>query len=548
MRFLVNKEMTREEAEGLWGKSYPKIALDIETVSLTNRIPLGIGVALSKDIAFYFFNPEDVLLNKILEQPVYIHNAKFDLPILKKLNIGLNNWDDTLLLAYCNGVLEWNEYSLAQEYLHRELRSVTSLWVKKEQGNINIDHIELGQICMTHALATYEFSEKFPCNELYKTIDKPMLPLLIKMEEEGLLVDQYELTKIELEFKSRALQLEKELKSELGGILLTSNSQVAKAFKSKGIQGVKKTKKAADSVSEEALKPLHHPLADKYLLFTKTNKMLSTYIPAFRAVDKEGRIHTSFGYTKTGRYNSSEPNFQNLTRGNLRNIIIASPGYTLVSLDGVQLEMYVMGILSQDPVMLDFISKGEDFHSGTCMTLYGKVTDQLRYDSKQGNFATAFGASFYKLAEMLNKSDEEAKEFMRLYFDKFKVLKEYIDKVRGQASKDGYVVNMFGRKRPIPEIQEGSFSLRAKGERESFNTLIQGTAVDIIKMMMLHLNKMLPEVRLVNQVHDEILYEVKEEEIGLVVKAAKEVNDTFSPYKVKVSVGKSYGKMEENKV
>lgn len=317
MRFLVsNGSLTREQVQEILDQPRDRIALDIETVSLENTIPLGIAIAVSPDLGFYFFNPRDEIVHRLVEQTptTIIHNAEFDMIILDRLGHKVQHYEDTMMLAYSAGYLEKGLEVLSLSVLGRDCPSVTTQWIKKDQGNIAINHVSMGGMSIIHACNAYALWDRLPKTPLYYDIDRPCVDLVIEMERWGILIDQYQLTEVEQEAVVKAGQLELELLQELGAINLASNTQVAVALQAKGILGTRKTKAGKDSVSEESLKPLNHPIANKLLEWRSVMKTLTTYVPAFRAPDEHGRLHTSYGYTNTGRWNSSRPNLQNITR------------------------------------------------------------------------------------------------------------------------------------------------------------------------------------------------------------------------------------------
>ena len=321
MRFIVNQTLSLDEAIALPKQSRQKVAIDIETVSLGNQLPLGIGIAISPKIGFYFFNPADELAREMVASvnKVVFQNAAFDLPKLKSYGYQVKSYEDTLLIAYSAGIIEKSLADLSQTILLRECPSVTTLWRKPKQGNIAIDHVKLGQLCIIHACNTYALEEVLVKTNLYHTIDKPCIELVMEMERWGILIDQYALTRVEQSVMDIVVPLEEELKQELGIDNLASNPQVAKALRNKGIIGTRKTKSAKDSVSEDSLKPLNLPITNKILQWRSWMKTLTTYVPAFRGVDHNGRVHTVFGYTNTGRWRSGDkeqgkPNLQNITR------------------------------------------------------------------------------------------------------------------------------------------------------------------------------------------------------------------------------------------
>jgi DNA polymerase I-like protein with 3'-5' exonuclease and polymerase domains len=219
-----------------------------------------------------------------------------------------------MLQAYSAGILEKSLEDLSKNILHRDCPSVTSQWKKKDQGNIAIDHVKMGSMCIIHACNTYALWDALPKTQLYWDIDRPCVDLIIEMEKWGLLIDQYALTRVEQSVIEKTNPIEKELLEELGIENLASNPQVATALRTKGIVGTRKTKSNADSVGEEALKSLNLPVTNKLLKWRSLMKTLTTYVPAFRNVDHTGRLHTQFGYTNTGRFSSSKPNHQNITR------------------------------------------------------------------------------------------------------------------------------------------------------------------------------------------------------------------------------------------
>ncbi len=322
MKFITNyPSQDRKEVERILLQKRDKIALDVETVSLDYPMPLGIALAISPDVGYYFFNPKDTLLAQAVEASdcVLLHNAAFDYPILDALGLATKPFEDTMLLAYSAGILDKALGSLSASILYAPYTSVASQWTKKDQGNIGIDHVKMAGWSIQHACNTYALWEKLPHTELYKTIDRPCIDIIIEMEKWGVLVDQYQLTKVEQIVVTRANRLRDELVTELGDINLASNPQCVAALQAKGILGTRKTKSGAESVSEESLKPLNNPVANKLLEWRSVMKTISTYIPAFRKVDGSGRLHTCYGYTNTGRWKSGDrmrklTNLQNITR------------------------------------------------------------------------------------------------------------------------------------------------------------------------------------------------------------------------------------------
>jgi DNA polymerase-1 len=234
----------------------------------------------------------------------------------------------------------------------------------------------------------------------------------------------------------------------------------------------------------------------------------------------------------------------------LRSTIVAEEGYTLLSLDASQIELRVLAILSQDPAMLEDL-KSKDLHMATAVRMFGHTDDEAemkkrRYKAKQGNFADVYGADEYKLSEMLECSIEEARSLMQERKRSYPLLYKWMADTRKQAKEDGYVKNIFGRIRPIPELYSSSWKEREKAEREVINTLGQGTAVDIVKMMGLYLRSIFDNaVRCLLQVHDEWVWEVPNALLQSTIELCNELKFAFPDYPCVVSVGLNYGGMEK---
>lgn len=234
----------------------------------------------------------------------------------------------------------------------------------------------------------------------------------------------------------------------------------------------------------------------------------------------------------------------------LRSCIVPEEGYTLISLDASQIELRVLGFLSGDSQMIEDLRTG-DLHLAVAIRMFGWTDDEVemkerRYKAKQGNFADVYGADEQKLAEMLDCTVEEAQKFQKERKETYPVLYQWMKDRVSQARREGYVKNMFGRIRPIPELTGGSWKMREKAEKEVVNTIVQGTAVDIVKMAGLYLRSVMDsEVRFVLQVHDEWVLECP---IGLIhqtLKKCKELELAFPQYPFVIKVGKKYSELEE---
>lgn len=233
----------------------------------------------------------------------------------------------------------------------------------------------------------------------------------------------------------------------------------------------------------------------------------------------------------------------------LRSCIVPEPGYTFISLDASQIELRVLALVSGDPQMLEDLKTG-DLHQATAIHMFGWTDDKAemklrRYKAKQGNFAEVYGADEFKLSQMLECSVEEATEFMAERRRIYSVLYQWIEATKTKAKEDLFVVNIFGRIRPLPDLASSSWKIREKAERECINSIIQGSAVDIVKQVMLYLRKELDrKVRMVLQVHDEVILECPNSLVEDVVARCKlELPQKFPTYPFSISLGKSYGEM-----
>jgi DNA polymerase-1 len=234
----------------------------------------------------------------------------------------------------------------------------------------------------------------------------------------------------------------------------------------------------------------------------------------------------------------------------LRNCIIAHDGYTLVSVDASQIELRVLAVMSQDPQMLADL-KGGDLHQGTAIRMFGFTEDKdemkaRRYKAKQGNFALVYGADSFKLSQMLECSEAEAEDFMAEHKRAYPTLYRWMQDKKAEVRLVGHTTNLFGRIRPMPSLQDPSWKVREKAEREVVNTIIQGTAVDIVKMMGLYLRTVLGKnIKFVLQVHDEWVLEVPDSELEVVLEQIAELKQAFPDYPCGVKLGKDYGSVKE---
>jgi DNA polymerase I len=396
--------------------------------------------------------------------------------------------------------------------------------------------------------------ENLGAKKLYETIDLPLSPVLARMEAAGVRVDQPALEKISAKAEEEITRLEKEI-YELAGFEfnIKSTQQLAEVlFDRLNLQPARKTRNKVRSTAAEVLEELAltHKMPQKVLEHRELAKLKATYADALpRLINPvTGRLHTRFSQigAVTGRLSSSNPNLQNIPirtelGREIRAAFIASPGHRLLSADYSQIELRILAHLSGDPVLVDAFRRGEDIHSRTAQEVFGVSpllqTHEHRRVAKVINFGVIYGLSPFGLAQNLGIDTKEAAQFIAAYFERYSGVKKFLDRQIAETRKSGFTTTMFGRVRPIPEINSPQVNLRNFAERTAMNTPMQGAAADLIKLAMIELDRRLPgefESRMILQVHDELLFEGPEAEIPRLRDLVKEVME--HPYKLSVPI------------
>jgi len=406
---------------------------------------------------------------------------------------------------------------------------------------------------------------------LFKKVEMQLIYVLAEMELNGIAVDSAMFKKLSSE---AAVEMEKLTKKiyKLAGMEfnIASPLQLREVLFDKlglAVEGIKKGKTGL-STSAEELEKLHglHPIIDEISNFRELTKLQNTYIDVLPGLvnKKTNRIHTHFNQTvtATGRLSSSDPNLQNIPiRSELgreiRKAFIAEPGNILISADYSQIELRIVASLAQDKRMIEIFNKDEDIHKATAAAINNvpldEVTKEMRYAAKEVNFGVLYGMGPYGLSWRAGISQAEAKDFIRKYFEAFSGVREYIDRTLEFTKKEGYCETLFGRRRYLPELNAGNFQLRAAAERMAINHPVQGTAADLMKMAMIKVSEEIKklrnkEIKILLQVHDELVLEVKKEsaeEVANLVKNIMEKVVTLRvPVKVGVSINRSWGEMK----
>ena len=370
--------------------------------------------------------------------------------------------------------------------------------------------------------------------QLYKEIELPLIPVLARMELAGVVADEKKLDALSRDMAGKLARLEDLAKEQAGdpGFNPNSPKQLGVVlFEKLGLPVVKKTK-TGYSTDVKVLEELRgkHPLVDTILQYRVLAKLQSTYLEGLKPLINRttGRIHTHFQQTVTvtGRLSSTDPNLQNIptrteTGRGIRALFVPGEGYDwLLSCDYSQIELRILAHVSQDSLMLESFRENQDVHARTASEVFGVpldlVSHEMRGRAKAVNFGIVYGISDFGLAVQLGCSRKEAGEFIDNYLSRYKGVKEYMERMKTLARSQGYVMTLLGRRRYLPDINNRNFNLRSFAERTAINTPIQGTAADIMKLAMLRVDAALRKSglssRVLLQVHDELVLEVKEAE------------------------------------
>lgn len=376
---------------------------------------------------------------------------------------------------------------------------------------------------------------------VYEEIEKPIMPIIKKMQNKGILIDKEYFTKLSKDYHKELDKISEHI-YELAGQEFNINSpkQMGEVlFEKLGIKTKKKTSGGKLSTNIAVLEELEeeYEIVREIIKHRELSKLLSTYIdPMPKMVGGDGRLHAKFQQagSATGRFSSTEPNLQNLPikselGKNIRNGFVAAKGHKLLALDYSQIELRVVAILSKDENMTEIFKNGKDIHAGVASRVFGvpidKVDAEMRRKAKVINFGIIYGMGVSALRKNLGGTREEAQKFYDNYFRQFSGVKEYMDGVKEFARKHGYTETLFGRKRHFPNINSRIPFLKAMAERTAINAPVQGTATaDIIKLALRFAHEdlekagLLDKAHLILQIHDELVYEVEE---GILDKAAK---------------------------
>ncbi|PSM32125.1 DNA polymerase I [Haliangium sp. UPWRP_2] len=435
-----------------------------------------------------------------------------------------------------------------------------------------VDIAAAADFAVAQARATYLLSALLwprldgAAQQLLSRLELPLARVLSVIEQHGILIDVDVLSRLGRETDSKLGALESEIATLAGArINLNSPKQLAELlFDKLGLEPVKKTRgKTGMSVDHEVLEALadQHPIAHKIIEYRSLSKLKGTYIDQLPELRdrRSGRIHTTFQQVvaATGRLSSIDPNLQNIpVRSGLgkeiRRAFIAPPGFRLIAADYSQIELRILAHLSRDPLLLESFQSGEDVHKRTAIEMFGPeagATDDKRRAAKMINYGIIYGLSDYGLASRLSIERSVAKDYIREYFARYRGVQEFMNDLVAHARRDGGARTLLGRFRPLPDLTNRNFAVRAYAERVAKNTPLQGTAADIMKQAMIDVQTGLvaannPQVRLLLTVHDELVLEAPE---AVAEKVASDVQQAMEgavklavPLKVDVGIAQSW--------
>ncbi len=578
-------------------KKAPLFAFDTETDSLDNVTAnmVGLSFAIEPGVAAYVPVAHDYLdapdqiprdrvlelLKPLLEDGKVLkvgQNLKYDRGILANYGIELRGIAfDTMLESY---ILD----SVAGRH---DMDSLSDRWLKhktitfeeiagKGKNQLTFNQIaleEAGRYAAEDADVTLQLHLKMwpelqqnegPLN-VFKNIEMPLVPVLSRVERNGVKIDPAVLHAHSQEIAKRLIELEKKAYDIAGEEFnLSSPKQLQTIlFEKQGIKPLKKTPGGAPSTSEEVLEELalDYPLPKVILEYRGLAKLKSTYTDKLPLMisPKTGRVHTSYhqAVTATGRLSSTDPNLQNIPVRNeegrrIRQAFIAPEDYLIVSADYSQIELRIMAHLSRDKGLLTAFAEGKDIHRATAAEVFGlpleSVSSEQRRSAKAINFGLIYGMSAFGLARQLNIPRKEAQKYMDLYFERYPGVLEYMERTRTQAKEQGYVETLDGRRLYLPDIKSSNGARRAGAERAAINAPMQGTAADIIKRAMIAVDGWLlsekPRVRMIMQVHDELVFEVHKDDLEAVAKKIHELMESSTtlavPLLVEVGSGENW--------
>ncbi|HKJ22366.1 MAG TPA: DNA polymerase I, partial [Gammaproteobacteria bacterium] len=548
------------------------LVFDIETTSLQAMRAeiVGLSFALAPgraayvplahdDPAFPGQLPLDATLARLrplledTRRPKLGHNLKYDMSVLANYDITLRGIaHDSMLESYVldSTASRHDMDSLALKYLGYRTTPYEEV-AGKGAAQINFSQVPVDK-ASAYAAEDADISLRLhnhlwprltdiaPLRRLYETVEIPLVPVLSRMERHGVLVDAERLHALSSSLAGRIREIEGQAHKAAGQAFnLGSPKQIQEIlYNQQGLPVLRKTPTGQPSTGEDTLQELalDYPLPALILEYRALSKLKSTYTDKLpeQVNPRTGRVHTSYhqAVAATGRLSSSDPNLQNIpTRRpegrQIRQAFVAPPGYKIVAADYSQIELRIMAHLSGDERLLQAFGEGLDIHRATAAEIFAvaaeAVTNEQRRSAKAINFGLIYGMSAYGLGRQLGVPRGAAQEYMEAYFRRYPKVREYMDAMREQAREAGYVETLFGRRLYLPEIRSRNAQRRQYAERAAINAPMQGSAADIIKRAMIHMDAWLygeggVDGRMVMQVHDELVFEIAGDQVPAAIR------------------------------
>ena len=585
---LADNKEKRAEILQLYG-SVESFAFDTETdnVNAIDAHLVGMSFSKQEDEAWYVPVPDDEAearaiveeFTPLLHNPHTLkigQNIKYDYMVMQNYGVEIGGpLFDTMIAHYIlQPELRHNMDFLAEVYLNYRTIHIEELIGERGKGQLNMRDLSPALICdyacedadvtlkLKHILE--KELKKQGVEELFYTVEMPLVRVLATMERNGARVDTEALKETSRHFTERMLQLEDEIHSLAGmDFNIASPKQVGEVLfeRLKIMEKPKKTKTGQYVTTEEVLESLRsrNPIVEKILAHRSLKKLIGTYVEPLPTLinPRTGHIHTSFNQTvtATGRLSSSNPNLQNIPVRDddgkeIRKAFIPDEGCLFFSADYSQIELRIMAHLSGDKNLIEAFLEGEDIHAATAAKVFkkplGEVTREERSKAKTANFGIIYGISVFGLAERMGVSRGEAKELIDNYFLTYPDVRRYMDESIERARKQGYIETLFHRKRYLPDINSHNANVRGYAERNAINAPIQGSAADIIKVAM---NKIYERFiaegirsKMILQVHDELNFSVFPEEKERVQQIVIEAMENAVHLRVPLTADCGWGK------
>lgn len=567
-----------------------EVCIDTETSSVHSMQAklVGIGLGVEQKKAWYIPLNGPIEKTQILDamRPFFAsesirffgHNIKYDLHVLANAGIPVKNVGfDTMVASYLIDPHKQrhNLDILTLEYFNKVKIPITDL-IGKGKTAISMEEVppeKVSAYCCEDVDYTLRLKDIFikkieekDLQKLLKEIELPLIPVLYSMEEKGIYVDKQQLKKMHDELQKKIDEITLTIFDLAGQIFnLNSPKQLGTIlFETMNIRPAKKTA-TGYSTSADILEELREtsPIIPKIIEYRALEKLRSTYVDALpgQIHPKTQRIHCTFNQSvaATGRLSSQDPNLQNIPVRSEEGKKIRTafkpefPDWSYLAADYSQIELRLLAHFSEDPALIKGFQEGLDIHAYTASLVFGiplsEVTAQMRYSAKAVNFGILYGQQAFGLSKELRISVEEARHFIHTYFERYKKVKDYLEHCKENVRKTGLSFTLFGRQRPIPEINSHNAFIRQAAERLAVNTPLQGTNADLIKIAMIQIFHMLLENQekayMVLQIHDELIFEVPDERAKILGEKVKIIMETVAPLKipliVDISIGKNWG-------